>query len=168
MKIGTVLTSFGVILSPIVYPKLFVRNASEGLEKLTTWRAYFDQTSDAVHLGYVIEGEEGFKEVASGADFIFGIEGEPEQICLAKGRPRDLGEVIGFGIKNGIGPNGVLFAKVKEGDPEILQWDPWSPKRTLNAETLKQGIRLKGQEKSHYITMTLAVIWATLSVITVL
>lgn len=165
LRVSTVLVSLAVVSAPILYPKysLFVHRAITGLNRLGEVRSEHEE----VRLAYVERGEQGFKELSEVIDVVFGRVNGIERICLAIGKPRDLGEFTGFGMEYGIGDNGVLYAETEGGGRELLRWEPWSPTTTLELEKLERGITLRARERSHFITVTLAVLWATLSIVTV-
>lgn len=164
LRISTVIVSLAVVSTPILYPRysLFTRRAQTGIEQLHEVR---EEQGD-VRLGYVERGETGFSELVEAAEVAFGYSGNAERLCMAVGRPRDLGEFTGFGMEYGIGDNGVLYTEENPNSKELLRWSPWSPTSTLNLEKLSRGIQLRARERSHMITMTLAVLWATLSIVT--
>jgi len=165
LKISTVLVSLAVVSAPIFYPRysLFSRRARDGVQQLQQVR----EEHDEVRLAYLEEGEHGFKQLVEVAELMFSYNGDAERLCLAVGRPRDLGEFTGFGMEYGIGDNGVLYIEESDGQKELLRWEAWSPTTTLELEKLSRGIRLRAQERSHTITVVLAVLWATLSIVTV-
>ncbi|WP_162991584.1 hypothetical protein [Halostella salina] len=165
LRISTVLVSLTVVSAPILYPKysLFTRRAVTGVKQLREVREEYED----VDLTYIEQGETGFKQLVEAAGVAFGYSGDPERICLAVGRPRDLGEFTGFGMKHGIGDNGVLYIEEKGDEDELLRWEPWSPTSTLELEKLSRGVQLRARERSHTITVSLAVLWATLSIVTV-
>lgn len=165
LKIGTVVVSLGVVASPIVYPKysLFRRRAEHGLSTLNEIR----EEHDDIRLSYVERGEKGYKELEESAKLIFDVDEDLQRICLAIGQPRDLGEFTGFGMEYGVGDNGALYGEMENEVKVLLHWNGWNPSRAFNFEKLRQGIRFRSQERSHYITMLFAVLWATLSVVLV-
>ena len=163
LRIATVVVSLSVVSAPILYPRysLFTRHAEQAVATLREVRT---QTDD-IRLGYVEKNEKGFKQLSEVIELVFGFEGRAERICLAVGRPKDLGEFTGFGMEYGIGDNGVLYAETENGNPELLRWEPWSPTTTLELEKLQRGIQLRARERSHFITITLAVLWTTISIV---
>ncbi|WP_154018420.1 hypothetical protein [Halolamina rubra] len=165
LRISTVLVSLGVVSTPILYPRysLFSRRSRNGVHRLQQVR----EEHDEVRLAYLEEGENGFKQLVEVAELMFGYNGDAERLCLAVGSPKDLGEFTGFGMQYGIGDNGVLYIEEADGQKELLRWEAWSPTTTLELEKLSRGTRLRAQERSHTITVVLAVLWATLSIVTV-
>lgn len=164
LRISTVIVSLAVVSAPILYPRysLFTRRAQAGVEQLREVR----EEHDDVRVGYIEQGETGFNELVESAGVAFGYSGNAERLCMAVGQPKDLGEFTGFGMEYGIGDNGVLYIEENPSGKELLRWSPWSPTSTLNLEKLSRGIELRARERSHTITMTLAVLWATLSIVT--
>jgi hypothetical protein len=120
--------------------------------------------SDDVRPVYVEDGETGFEELIESAELIFSYKGNAERLCVAIGKPSDLGEFTGFGMEAGIGDNGLVYIEESDGNSELLRWAPWSPTSTFELEKLNRGIELRARERSHFITMALAVTWTTLSV----
>lgn len=165
LRISTVIVSLCVVSAPIFYPRhsLFSRRARSGVQELQQVR----EEHDDVRLAYLEEGENGFKQLVEVAEVMFSYNGDAERICLAVGSPKDLGEFTGFGMEYGIGDNGVLYIEESGGQKELLRWEAWSPTTTLELEKLSSGIRIRAQERSHTITVVLAVLWATLSIVTV-
>lgn len=166
LRISTVIVSLGVVSAPILYPRhsLFTRRAEEGIGQLREVR----EEHDDIQLTYVKQGEAGFQELVEAAEVVFGYSGNPERLCLAVGGPSELGKFTGFGMEYGIGANGVLYVEEEENDKELLRWEAWSPTSTLELEKLSRGIQLRARERSHTITVVLAVFWATLSIVTVI
>ncbi len=165
LRISTVLVSFVVVTTPIIYPKysLYVRRANAGLDRLNEVK--FEQ--EDVRQSYIEKGEEGFDELSEAIELVFGTVGDMERICFAVGGPPELGEFTGLGMEYGVGDNGILYADTKNGNRELLRWEPWSPATTLEMEKLRRGITLRARERSHFVTIALAVLWATLSIVTV-
>lgn len=165
LQLGTVLVSFGIISTPILYPKysIFVYRANVGIRQLNSVRT----KKDDIELRYVEEGETGFKELIEVVDLLFGIKGDAERLCLAVGSPPALGEFTGFGMEFGIGDNAVLYVETDNENRELLLWEPHSPTRTLQLEKVRAGIGLRAKERSHHVTITLAVLWTTLSIMTI-
>jgi hypothetical protein len=122
---------------------------------------------DDVQLSYIKKGEEGFDEIAEAVELVFGTVGNMQRICFAAGGPPELGEFTRLGMEYGIGDNGVLYADTENGNRELLRWEPWSPTTTLEMEKLQRGITLRAKERSQFVTIALAVLWATLSIVTV-
>jgi hypothetical protein len=164
LRISTVIVSFAVVSSPILYPQhsIFTRQAIEGVNRLHEVR----EEHDEVRLTYLEKGDTGFKELVEVVELVFGYSGEAERLCLAVGSPKHLGEFTGFGMEYGVGDNGVLYIEEQSGK-ELLRWEAWSPTSTLELEKLSRGIELRARERSHTITVVLAVLWATLSIVTV-
>lgn len=165
LRISTVLVSLGVVSAPILYPRysLFTRRALNGVQQLQQIR---EEHGD-VRLAYVEDGDKGFKQLVEVAELMFSYNGDAQRLCLAIGSPKELGNFTGFGMEYGIGDNGVLYIEESNGEKELLRWEAWSPTTTLELEKLSRGIRLRAQERSHTITVVLAVLWATLSIVTV-
>lgn len=165
LRISTVIVSFAVVSLPILYPQhsLFTRQATQGVKRLQNVREEYGD----VRLTYLEKGDTGFKELVEVAELVFGFSGDAERLCLAVGSPKDLGDFTGFGMEYGIGDNGVLYIE-EEDEKELLRWEAWSPTSTLELEKLSRGIELRARERSHTITVTLAVLWATLSIVTVI
>lgn len=166
LRISTVLVSLAVVSAPIFYPRysIFSKRALVGVQQLQQVR----EEHDEIRLAYLEKGENGFKQLVEVAELIFNYNGDAKRLCLAIGSPSELGEFTGFGMEYGIGDNGVLYIEEGNGEKELLQWEAWSPSSTLELESLVQGIRLRAQERSHTITMILAVLWATLSIVIVI
>lgn len=166
LKIATVVVSLGVVSAPIVYPRysLFTQRAGEGIEQLMQVR----KEEEDIQICYLEKGEKGFKEVQMAADYAFGLDNQVECIYLAIGSPPDLGEYTGFGMEYGIGDNGVLYSESEGGEKVLLRWDGQDPSSTLRLEKLRGAVVMLAQQRSHYITMALAVLWATLSIVVVL
>lgn len=164
-RILTVLISFAVVSAPILYPKYsyFTHQAEQGLVTLKQIR----QVDGDIRLAYLEAGEKGFKQVSEVAEYVFGFDGDANRFCMAVGQPRALGEYTSLGMKYGIGDNGALYAETDQG-PELLRWEPWSPTSALELEKLERGIKLRARERSHLVTVGLAVLWTTLSIVTVL
>ncbi|WP_143420922.1 hypothetical protein [Halorubrum halodurans] len=165
-RISTVLISLAVVLAPILYPKysLYTNRATTGLQRLDNVRV----KRDGVRFAYIEQGEKGFSELLEAICVVFGDIAGVERICFAIGSPPDLGEFTGLGMEYGIGDNGVLYVEKEDGSRELLRWEPWSPITSLEKEKLERGITLRAQERSHFITMALAVLWTTLSIVTVI
>jgi hypothetical protein len=165
LRISTVLVSLAVVSTPIIYPKysLYVRRAKVGLNKLNEVRV----EQDDVRHSYIEQGQKGFDELSEAIELIFGSVGDMERICFTVGEPPELGDFTGLGMENGFSDNGVLYADTKNGDRELLRWEPWSPRTTLEMEKLQRGIVLRARERSHFVTIALAVLWATLSIVIV-
>lgn len=155
--------SFAVVAAPILYPRyfLFTRRAEQGVERLQKIRTQ----EGNVEVAYIGREEKGFKEISEVAELVFGFDKKAKRISLAIGHPRDLGEFTGLGMEYGIGDNGVLYAERLQGGPELLRWEPWSPTTALELEKLHRGIRLRTRERSHLLTVGLAVLWTTLSIV---
>ena len=138
LQILTVLVSLAVISAPILYPRYswYVRRANTGLQRLDNLQS----ASDDVRLGYVEQGEQGFKELLEAIEVVFGDVGEVERICFAVGSPPNLGEFTGLGMEYGVGDNGVLYVERDDGGRELLRWEPWSPTTSLEKEKLKRGM----------------------------
>lgn len=166
LRISTVIVSFSVVSAPIFYPKhsLFTRRAQSSLEKLREVR---EEHGD-VRLSYVEQGETGFEEIVEAAEVAFGYKGDAERICLAIGQPKDIGNFTGFGMEYGVGDNGVLYIEESGNSRDLLRWEPWSPTSTLKLDKLSRGIQLRARERSHTITVTLAILWTTLSIVTMI
>jgi hypothetical protein len=71
-------------------------------------------------------------------------------------------------MEYGIGDNGVLYVEGSDGNSKLLRGAAWSPTSTFELEKLNRGIELRARERSHFITMALAVIWTTLPVASVI
>jgi hypothetical protein len=166
LRIGTILVSLAVVSVPILYPRysLFIRRARSGIEKLQQVR----EEHEDVSVCYIERDETGFSELIESAEVAFGYNGSPECLCLAIGRPKDLGKYTGFGMEYGIGDNGVLYTVQSKGNNELLRWEAWSPTSTLKLEKISRGAEIRARERSHTITVVLAVLWATLSIVTVI
>lgn len=166
LRVSTVLVSLSVVATPIFYPKysLYVQRANSGLRQLNQVRV----EQDDVRLSHIEKGEEGFDEIAEAVEFVFGTVGDMQRICFAVGRPSELGEFTGLGMEYGIGDNGVLYADTENDNRELLRWEPWSPTTTLEMEKLHRGITLRARERSQFVTIALAVLWTTLSIVTVI
>lgn len=165
LRISTIIVSLLVVCTPIFYPKhsMFTRRAVSSLNMLRQTR----ETHDGVRLAYSERGEAGFKQLVEAVEVAFGYRGNPKRICLAVGKPKELGDFTGFGMEYGVGDNGVLYTEEMGAGKELLRWEPWSPTSTLDLERLSRGIHLRAQERSHTATATMAVLWATLSIVIV-
>ncbi|WP_247729907.1 hypothetical protein [Halovivax limisalsi] len=138
----------------------------DGFEKLQKFR----DIREEVERGELSRGDRGFRIILQSIRRNRSLSGKVEKIFLEKG---DSKTILDGGVADGTPsiagiatfPNASLSVEYADGDREVVIFRPTDSTPTLGLYDLERWVQNYLLEKTSYLTGTLALIWATLSIL---
>lgn len=100
------------------------------------------------------------------AEAAYGLQGDVERIWLAWGPPPEIADFADLdGTLGGMGDNGLVSAELINGETVRLRYRPGGPQQTRRLEDLGSGVAFVAKERSQKLTGSLAIVWATVTIL---
>ena len=182
--IGTFL-AFLVTVVPLFYPSYYRKRAQQGMNTLDEFTESVEVDTDEDHgdgtlsISWLTKSDTGFKKVGKAIENEAGLsreiwfEGLPdsiERIGIAKGSIyaiADYFEIESEDMRYGAWPNYALFVRGVDENERIVAYDRNRPRTTRRHTQLRTWVRTVSNRRSQYVTGTLAILWTTTSIGTV-
>jgi len=126
-----------------------------------------------IQIGIVQRGDAGFRVLRNAIDRHRHLSGNVSRIGLIKGpyeivSSPELHDSVNTGLVP-LSPNAALFVDYNNGEEPInrenIIFRPSSPTTTLQLNELQFWIREEALSKVHYLTVAMAIIWVTISIL---
>ena len=161
-----------IAIVPLWYPRysIFYRRGLDGVEQLKRLDEHDEFTEEGREieqdLGILEPGDFGFREVSRTIEMRSDIN---EQIIIIK-ESRGNGNGIGFG-SGGVRSltQAALVVEFESGKSQrVIEPNRIENEQILELEQLQEWIKIRAERRSHYWTTILAVLWGTVSTISVI